>query len=60
MAKATLVETDIREGAKLYKVIEKAGLGIALAAWLRLSGENEIRLYFAIPDVEIIGPFEAY
>ncbi len=55
-----MVEADVDDGAKLYKAVEAAGLHVAFAGWLRLPDENAVSLYLAIPEVEIVGPFEVY
>lgn len=60
MAKTALVDTDIEAGAKLLKALQKAGVSVAFAAWLRREGERAFRLYFGLPEVDSVGPFAIY
>lgn len=56
MDKAVLVEPDIDAGKHLLSALERAGLAIAIAAWLKMSDSIGWSLFIASPDVQKYGP----
>jgi hypothetical protein len=60
MDKKALVEPDIEKGERLVDVLERAGLPIAAAMWLKRPDDEFSSLYVATPDVEKHGPIAVY
>jgi hypothetical protein len=58
--KTTLVSDDIEAGKRLVLELERAGLPIASAMWLRQAGERVWGLYISSPDVQTYGPLVVY
>jgi hypothetical protein len=56
MDKASLIGPDIHAGKVLLAALERAGLAISIAAWLRLRGAIGWNLFIASPDVQKYGP----
>ena len=56
MDKASLVNPDIAAGNHLLSALERAGLAISIAAWLKLRDTGEWNLFIASPDVQTHGP----
>jgi desulfoferrodoxin (superoxide reductase-like protein) len=55
-----LVSEDIDAGRRLIGALERAGLPIAVAAWLKKQEDDTWALYIATPDVEKHGPIVVY
>ncbi len=61
MDKTTLVESDVKQGEELIKVLHDEGFPIHLALWLyRPDRYAELRLVIATPVLDEKGPIEAY
>ncbi|MDQ6433314.1 hypothetical protein RB623_04535 [Mesorhizobium sp. LHD-90] len=56
MDKTPLVGPDFDGGRDLLEALERAGLPIAVAAWLNLREAFDWQLYLASPDVQTYGP----
>ena len=56
MDKTPLVGPDFDGGRNLLEALERAGLPIAVAAWLNLREAFDWQLYLASPDVQTHGP----
>ena len=60
MAEEELVGSGIEAGRRLVEALERAGLPIAVATWLKRQDEDTRFLYIATPDVEKHGPIAVY
>jgi hypothetical protein len=58
--KKELVSAEIDGGANLVQALEREGLPIAAAMWLRSAEQKAWQLYIASPDVEKHGPIAVY
>lgn len=56
MDTAALVGLDLEGGAALVDALTKAGLPIAVAAWLYLPNSRDWQLFIASPDTQTYGP----
>jgi hypothetical protein len=56
MDKTSLVAPNIDAGKHLLSALERAGLAISIAAWLKLKDDAGWNLYVASPDVQKYGP----
>lgn len=60
MAKASLVEQDIKAGESLVKALDEARFRTSAALWLYFSEPSEWRIIVASPEVDERGPIRAY
>lgn len=60
MDKKTLVEPEIEAGQALVHELERAGLPIASAMWVKRTEDVAWRFYVATPNVETYGPKSVY
>ena len=60
MDKKELVNADIEGGREFVRELEREGLPISAAMWLKAQEQGPWQLYIASPDVEKHGPIAVY
>ncbi len=60
MDQITLVENRIDDGTKLIEELEKAGIPVTAACWIKTDDDEQWYLYVASPIVDDQGPVAAY
>lgn len=60
MDQITLVENRIDDGAKLIEELEKAGIDVTAACWIKTDDDEQWYLYVASPIVDNEGAVAAY
>ncbi len=60
MAKAALVDIDLKKAGKAVSALEKSGLPVAAALWVRFPEYEDWRLVLASKRLDPLNPSDAY